>query len=353
MKHIKLFENFKANLLDSNLEDIRDMLVDYDIENFIVNIDGTVDVNGDVNLGYYKLKILRFPKLDKIPFKFGRVSGTFTISNNKINSLEGSPYYVGGDFDISMNKIESFKFSPDEVEGTVYASSNKFKSLEFMPSEIKYDFIVYNNPLKELDSVSNIEGDIFCDPNLDKSKFRGYCQNIHDGSIEAEGLPVASALNEGLKDLESELEKFGIQNYTINEDGTIDVNGDVNIDDMTLSRIPFKFGKVTGDFDCSGNKLESLEGSPYEVGGAFFCYHNRLKSLIGSPTDVGDDFNCAYNNLISLEGMPIEVGNNFNCRYNANLREFNSISNIEGKIWCDRHVDTSKFLGYSKSIVKI
>jgi hypothetical protein len=351
MKYIKLFEIYSEG---SELRrKIEHELLEYGISNYTINEDGTVDVNGDVNLGYYKLKILRFPKLDKIPFKFGKVSGSFTIRDNKITSLEGSPYYVGGDFDIAMNNIESFKFGPDEVEGTVYASSNKFKSLEFMPSEIKYDFIVYNNQLKELDSVSNIEGDIFCDPNLDKSKFRGYCQNIHDGSIEAEGLPVASALNECLKDLESELEKFGIQNYTINEDGTVDVNGDVNIDDMTLSRIPFKFGKVTGNFYCSDNSLTSLEGSPREVGGSFYCSDNKLKDLKGSPIEVDKGFFCYANKLNSIEGMPIEIGGDFNCRYNANLREFNSISNIEGKIWCDRHVDTSKFLGYSRSIVKI
>lgn len=95
MKHIKLFENFKG-VLDSNLEDIRDMLVHYDIENFIVNRDGTVDVNGDVNLGYYKLKRLGYKKLEKIPFKFGKVSGSFMISKNNITSLDGCPYYVGG-----------------------------------------------------------------------------------------------------------------------------------------------------------------------------------------------------------------------------------------------------------------
>ncbi len=150
-------------------------------------------------------------------------------------------------------------------------------------------------------------------------------------------------------DLEKELKKYSIKNYIINSDGTIDVDGDVNFHKKRLTNIPFKFGKVTGDFDCSVNKLESLEGSPYEVGGAFFCYHNRLKSLIGSPTDVGDDFNCAYNKLKSLEGMPLEVGNNFNCRINPDLKELNSVSNVEGTIYCD-YLDISKFQGFCKSI---
>lgn len=93
MKYIKLFEIYSEG---SELRrKIEHELLEYGISNYTINEDGTVDVNGDVNLGYYKLKILRFPKLDKIPFKFGKVSGSFTIRDNKITSLEGSPTSIG------------------------------------------------------------------------------------------------------------------------------------------------------------------------------------------------------------------------------------------------------------------
>ena len=42
------------------------------------------------------------------------------------------------------------------------------------------------------------------------------------------------------------------------------------------------FGKITGDFDCSGLDLTSLKGAPQEVGGDFNCENNpALHSLEG------------------------------------------------------------------------
>jgi hypothetical protein len=55
--------------------------------------------------------------------------------------------------------------------------------------------------------------------------------------------------------------------YTTQSDGTVDVNGDVNMYNMKLTEIPVKFGKVTGNFHCDNNQLISLEGAPQSVGG--------------------------------------------------------------------------------------
>ncbi len=71
-----------------------------------------------------------------------------------------------------------------------------------------------------------------------------------------------------------------------------------------------------GDFDCSYNKLTSIEGSPKEVGGGFYCDHNSLTSLEGCPKEVGGDFYCNDNSLTSLEGSPKEVGGHFDCHDN-------------------------------------
>ena len=45
--------------------------------------------------------------------------------------------------------------------------------------------------------------------------------------------------------------KYGIENYTINDDGTIDVNGYVNLYNKNLTKLPLKFRNVTGDFYCN------------------------------------------------------------------------------------------------------
>lgn len=154
--------------------------------------------------------------------------------------------------------------------------------------------------------------------------------------------------------LKRELKKYGIKNYTINSDGTIDVDGDVDLYvyyNRKLTEIPFKFGKVTGDFNCSDNNLISLDGCPYYVGGDFNGSGNKLTNLNGSPSEVIGYFSCDYNNLTTVEGMPKEIGGDFICQGNEKLKKIDSISNIEGDINCDKNVNTSKFQGYCKKIV--
>ena len=57
------------------------------------------------------------------------------------------------------------------------------------------------------------------------------------------------------------LKFYGVKNYTINEDLSVDVEGDINLYSKGLSEISIKFGNVSGDFICEGNhptKLDSL-----------------------------------------------------------------------------------------------
>jgi hypothetical protein len=109
-------------------------------------------------------------------------------------------------------------------------------------------------------------------------------------------------------------EKYEIENYTINDDGTIDVNGNVDLDRKYLTELPLRFNKVTGYFDCTKNNLTTLKGSPIWVGGYFYCSENSLTNLEFSPEYVGRTFYCGVNkNLTSLIGSPKIVGGEFNC----------------------------------------
>ena len=107
--------------------------------------------------------------------------------------------------------------------------------------------------------------------------------------------------------------------YTINDDGSIDVDGEVDLRRKKLTKIPFNFGKVSGNFFCGNNQLTSLEGAPNTVGGYFECSNNQLTSLDGAPNTVGGSFYCYGNKLTSLEGAPNTVGGNFYCYNNPNL----------------------------------
>jgi hypothetical protein len=87
------------------------------------------------------------------------------------------------------------------------------------------------------------------------------------------------------------------------KDGVINIEGDFiaakKINGKSLS--PMVFGRVTGIFDISDNKLESLEGCPREVK-EFNCSRNLLNSLEGGP-ESAEDYYCANNYLITLDGI--------------------------------------------------
>jgi hypothetical protein len=100
------------------------------------------------------------------------------------------------------------------------------------------------------------------------------------------------------------LDKYNIRKYIINDDLTVDVNGDADLYNKKLTNIPVKFKIVTGSFFCSYNQLTNLEFAPKYVGHNFTCYHNNLTTLQGAPEKVGGKFLCSSNNLTSLQGAP-------------------------------------------------
>ena len=128
--------------------------------------------------------------------------------------------------------------------------------------------------------------------------------------------------------------KYNIQNYTINPDGSIDVNGHVLLGKQKLTELPLKFNIVSGDFYCYINNLTSLDGSPTYVGGGFYCSDNKLKSLVGCPNYVGGNFYCDYNQLTSLMGCPKEVGGDFYCSYNQLTSLMGCPKEVGGDFYC-------------------
>ena len=127
--------------------------------------------------------------------------------------------------------------------------------------------------------------------------------------------------------------KYGISNYEINRNRSIDVNGDVVLSWYELNKLPLKFNKVSGHFSCNGNKLKSLIGCPIEVGGDFSCVINQLTSLVGSPNKVGGYFDCSKNKLTTLMGGPEIVGGEYNCNFNELTSLVGSAIEIGGVIY--------------------
>ena len=120
------------------------------------------------------------------------------------------------------------------------------------------------------------------------------------------------------EEIEKWLDTYKIKNYEINDDLTVNVNGNVQLNNINLKEILIKFNKIEGDFDCSHNKLKSLEGSPKYIEG---------------------ECNYSYNGLTSLEYFPKYIKGNFYCNNNPKLtyeylKDFD-FSFVEGYVYTD------------------
>ncbi len=188
MKFIKSYKIFES--VDSKLQM---HLGNYKIYDYIINEDGSIDVNKEVHL---------FNKnLISIPFKFNRVCDYFNIANNKLTSLKNCPKYIEGNFSCSHNKLISLEFGPeyvgldyncsinqlitlkgcvDEVSGSFYCQSNLLTSLEFCPMQVEGNFNCSYNKLEYLDRSPMIKGELYCKKMFKKEpEFNGSCNELY------------------------------------------------------------------------------------------------------------------------------------------------------------------------------
>ena len=117
-------------------------------------------------------------------------------------------------------------------------------------------------------------------------------------------------------DIEAWCDEMGIEKYTINSQGEIDVDGSVNLAGKDFKELPYKFGRVDGYFSLDGCKnLISLKNCPYCVINLFDCiFCRQLDSLEGCPKEVGKNFYC------------------FGCKRKFTKEEVKSLCKVKGKI---------------------
>ena len=143
--------------------------------------------------------------------------------------------------------------------------------------------------------------------------------------------------------------KYNFQNYTINPDGSIDVDDNVWLGKEKLTKLPLKFNRVTGSFNCINNQLTTLDGAPKEVGGDFICYGNKLTDLKGGPKYIDGDYDCSYNYLTTLDGVAEYGVNEFECGMNPINDLYKFFPDL--KTYLDLQ-DTYKFLRKDCKIVR-
>jgi hypothetical protein len=122
----------------------------YDIENYTIQPDGSVDVYDDyVFMNQHNFK--------ELPIRFGNVTGNFYCYGNELTSLEGSPHTVGGVFFCYQNKLTSLEHCPTSVGNNFSCNDNDITNLDFIPDHIGGKFTCSNNPIGTM--VDGVEYD--------------------------------------------------------------------------------------------------------------------------------------------------------------------------------------------------
>ena len=142
------------------------------------------------------------------------------------------------------------------------------------------------------------------------------------------------------QEIKSWCEEMGIEDYSINSQGEIDVDNHVEFEfkeNNDFKELPYKFGKIDGYFSLQWCKnLISLKNCPDFVKGSFSCSFGKcIKSLEYCSKRVGGDFYCYNNKLTSLKGSPKTVDGNFKCHKNQKQftkEEVEEVCNVGGEI---------------------
>ena len=157
MRYLKLFKSF---------EDIDKICKRFNVTNYTINSDGSIDAYGVIISDWY---------LKKLPLKFN-MAEYFDCSNNELVSLEGSPVQVNGSFYCNSNKLTSFEFAPKIIRGNFNCRNNNIKTFEYFPNYVKDYLICVSNPIfviwELFQDTTKIEllndFDIFRDEDTDK-----------------------------------------------------------------------------------------------------------------------------------------------------------------------------------------
>lgn len=88
---------------------IQEFCTKHKIYKYVVNPDGSVDVNQDVHIGVTSEK--------EIPFKFNIINGDFEWNGYSLVSLKNAPHTVHGDFSVSYNMLKNLEGCPHKIDG--------------------------------------------------------------------------------------------------------------------------------------------------------------------------------------------------------------------------------------------
>ena len=138
-----MIKKYNQFIKESNI-DIDSICKKYDIINYTINQDLTIDV--DVTNFRFSVDLSN-KGLNEIPLKFGKVTGNFYCGYNNLTNLEGSPKEVGSIFYCQNNKLTTLKGAPDKIESGFNCSYNNLINFKYLP--LANNYIFFGNPIYE------------------------------------------------------------------------------------------------------------------------------------------------------------------------------------------------------------
>ncbi|MFG4004616.1 hypothetical protein [Flavobacterium aquidurense] len=194
----------------------------YNISNYKINADMSIDVKGDVKI--------TDENITKLPLKFNNVNGNFICCRNKLTTLVGSPVIIGGNANFSGNMLTSLKGCPKYIYGHITFNQNQLTSLEYCPDYIGKNFNCSDNEITSLDFFpKNLGGKFNCRRNPNDQEFVFREKSILDLMIKYDNIDILSKIQIYNLDYEN-LERQFILHKIINEE-TIPIK--INIDILT------------------------------------------------------------------------------------------------------------------------
>jgi len=168
MKKIKVYESFRTE------QEIKDLCSEYDITDYQIRDDGSIDVDGDVYL------MNSLVDLKQLPLTFNKVNGFFSCRENNLTTLEGCPKKVSRFFDCSYNRLTSLEYSPKIVEGNFDCYYNAYlTSLEGLEN-------TYINHTLDIERCSNLYS------------LKGFPKKV--GSFDCSGTPLFPIYNKFIQE---------------------------------------------------------------------------------------------------------------------------------------------------------
>ncbi len=119
--------------------------------------------------------------------------------------------------------------------------------------------------------------------------------------------------------------KHGVNNYSINPDGSIDIDGGVCFMNFKEEFFPIPFNKVSGFFECVNCNLTTFKNMPREIGRWLLCSNTPFRTFEHFPLVIKEGLHIdnlttpipikEYNALFQMGYTPDQIHNRLDLSY--------------------------------------